>query len=345
MTVIVNPFDAGGFTLAEMSAAIQMLPNPYGRVGQLGLFAPEPISQRNVTIESIEGELRLLPAVAVGAPATVGTTDKREVRSFSVPHIPHNDVVLPEEVTGIRGLGLASAEDPLVTVMTRKLARMRAKHAQTLEYMRVNALLGITKDGAGNILYDWHKAFDIKKPEVDFVFGSTDDMVIHCTEVARQIEGNLKGEMMTSIHALVSPEFFDRLVAHKTVKEAYTFYQGTAGTNPLRDDVRRGFRFGSILFEEYFGTVTLADGTPVRLIPPREGVAFPLGTLDTFRTYFAPANLMEAVGTYGQELYAHQLARPNGTGVDIYTQSNPLPIVKRPALTVRLFSSNGWPAP
>ena len=67
MTVIVNPFDAGGFTLAEMSAAIQMLPNPYGRVGQLGLFAPEPISQRNVTIESIEGELRLLPAVAPGA--------------------------------------------------------------------------------------------------------------------------------------------------------------------------------------------------------------------------------------------------------------------------------------
>jgi len=154
MTVIVNPFDAGGFTLAEMSAAIQMLPNPYGRVGQLGLFAPEPISQRNVTIESIEGELRLLPAVAPGAPATVGTTDKRSVRSFAVPHIPHNDVVLPEEIQGIRGLGLAVGEDPLVTVMTRKLARMRAKHAQTLEYMRVNALSGITKDGAGNTLYD-----------------------------------------------------------------------------------------------------------------------------------------------------------------------------------------------
>jgi len=154
MTVIVNPFDAGGFTLAEMSAAIQMLPNPYGRVGQLGLFAPEPISQRNVTIESIEGELRLLPAVAPGAPATVGTTDKRSVRSFAVPHIPHNDVVLPEEIPGIRGLGLAAGEDPLVTVMTRKLARMRAKHAQTLEYMRVNALSGITKDGAGNTLYD-----------------------------------------------------------------------------------------------------------------------------------------------------------------------------------------------
>ena len=343
MTVIVNPFDAGGFTLAEMSAAIQMLPNPYGRVGQLGLFAPEPISQRNVTIESIEGELRLLPAVAPGAPATVGTTDKRKVRSFAVPHIPHNDVVLPEEIQGIRGLGLAAGEDPLVTVMTRKLVRMRAKHAQTLEYMRVNALLGITKDGAGNTLYDWHHEFDITKPEVDFKFAEAKgDMLTPCTAVARLIEESLKGEMMTSLHALVSPEFFDKLVGHESVKTAYTFYQGTAGTNPLRDDVRRGFRFGSILFEEYFGTVTLANGTSVRLIPPREGVAFPLGTLDTFRTYFAPANLMEAVGTYGQELYAHQLARPNGTGVDIYTQSNPLPIVKRPALTVRLHSSNGW---
>lgn len=342
MIVIVNPFDAGGFTLAEMSAAIQLLPNPYGRVGQLGLFAPEPISQRNVTIESIEGELRLLPSVALGAPATVGSTDKREVRSFAVPHIPHNDVVLPEEVQGIRGLGLASGQDPLVTVMTRKLARMRAKHAQTLEYMRVNALLGVTKDGAGNVLYDWHTAFGLTKKSVDFKFVEDKDLVIRCTQVARQIEENLKGEMMTSIHALVSPEFFDKLVGHESVAKAYTFYQGTAGTNPLKDDVRRGFRFGSILFEEYFGTVTLATGETARLIPEKEGIAFPLGTFDTFRTYFAPANLMEAVGTYGQELYAYQLARLNGTGIDIYTQSNPLPIVKRPALTVRLFSSNGW---
>ena len=342
MTVIVNPFAGSGFTLAEMTAAIQQLPNRYGRVGELGLFASEPISQRTVVIESVDGELRLLPSVQPGAPATVGTSEQRTLRSFVVPHIPHNDVILPAEVQGVRGFGAAANEDPLVTVMTRKLARMRAKHAQTLEYMRVNALLGVTKDGAGNVLYDWHTAFGLTKKSVDFKFAEDKDLVIRCTQVARQIEENLKGEMMTSIHALVSPEFFDKLVTHTSVEKAYTFAQGTAGTNPLKDDVRRGFRFGSILFEEYFGTVTLSTGDTVRLIPEKEGIAFPLGTFDTFRTYFAPANLMEAVGTYGQELYAHQLARPNGTGVDIYTQSNPLPIVKRPALTVRLFSSNGW---
>lgn len=342
MPVIVNPFAGSGFTLAEMTAAIQQLPNRYGRVGELGLFAPEPISQRTVVIESVDGELRLLPSVQPGAPATVGTSEQRTLRSFVVPHIPHNDVILPAEVQGVRGFGAAANEDPLVTVMTRKLARMRAKHAQTLEYMRVNALLGVTKDGAGQTIYDWHAEFGIARAQVDFAFGGNEDIMIRCTQVARHIEEHLKGETMSGIHALVSPEFFDALVKHKSVKDAYMFYQATTGSNPLRDDVRRGFRFGPIVFEEYFGTVTLANGQTERLIPAREGVAFPLGTMDTFRTYFAPANLMEAVGTYGQELYAYQVPRQDGSGIDIYTQSNPLPIVKRPALTVRLFSSNGW---
>ena len=38
--------------------------------------------------------------------------------------------------------------------------------------------------------------------------------------------------MMTTIHALVSPEFFDAWVIHKTVKEAYTFYQGHGWYQP-----------------------------------------------------------------------------------------------------------------
>ena len=59
------------------------------------------------------------------------------------------------------------------------------------------------------------------------------------------------------------------------------------------------------------------------------------------RAYAVPWRILPRV-KIGQELYAYQLARPNGTGIDIYTQSNPLPIVKRPALTVRLHSSTGW---
>ena len=41
MTVMLNPFDAGGYALAEMTQAINLLPNVYTRLGQLGLFRYE----------------------------------------------------------------------------------------------------------------------------------------------------------------------------------------------------------------------------------------------------------------------------------------------------------------
>ncbi|MCX8017230.1 MAG: major capsid protein [Rhodocyclaceae bacterium] len=337
MTVVVNPFVGQGFTLAEMTEAIQLLPAPKGRIAELGLFSEEPISQRSVLVESVEGELRLLPAVSPGAPATVAGRDVRKLRSFIVPHIPHDDVLLPEEVQGVRAFGRQEA-DPIAQVLTRKLAKMRAKHAATLEYMRAKALSGVLKDGSGATLYDWHAEFGIEKKSVDFKLGDANgDVMKACLAAARHIEENLFGESMSGVYALVSPEFFERLTAHKSVKDAYAFY---AATNPLRDDVRRGFRFGPIVFEEYAGSVTLSNGQTDRLIAQGEGIAFPLGTTSTFVTYFAPANLIETVNTLGEPLYARQTPRADGRGIDIFTESNPLPIVKRPALTVRLYSSN-----
>ncbi len=341
MAVIVNPFDAGGFTLAHMTRAINLIPNTYGKIQQLGLFSPEPVSQRTVILEMAEGELRLLPSRPVGSPATVGTSDKRTVRSFSIPHIPHNDVVLPEEVQGIRAFGMENGEDAIATVMARKLARMRLRHAQTLEYMMASALAGVTRDGDGNVIYDWFSEFGITRFQEDFVLGTSGtDVVEKCREIARHLEDSLHGESMSGIMALVSPGFFDKLIRHSAVKEAYKYQQVSEGANPLRNDLRKGFRFGDILFVEYAGTVTLANGTSAKLIPAGEGIAFPLGTTDTFSTFFAPANYMECVGTYGEELYAKQMLRDDGTGIDIFTQSNPLPVVKRPALTVRIHSSN-----
>lgn len=340
MPTIVNPFDAGGFTLADMTRAIQLIPNMYGRLNLMNLFPAEPLSQRTAIVEMSEGTLRLLPQKPVGGPATMGTTDKRKVRSFVVPHIPHNDVVLPEEVQGIRGFGLTNTQEALSTLMARKLLRMRQRHSQTLEYMRVKALSGITKDGTGETVYDWYHEFGIERTAVDFHLNQDTDMLQHCREISRHMEENLHGESMSRILALVSPEFFDRLIQHPSVKEAYKYFQSTnGGGNPLRDDVRAGFPFGSIVFQEYLGTVTLSNGKTDTLLTPGEGVAFPLGTMDTFSTFFAPSNFMEDVGAFGQELYAKQLLRPDDTGIDILTQSNPLPIVKRPALCVRLFSS------
>ncbi len=339
MPTITNPFDAGGYSLAEMTRAINILPNIYTRLGQLGLFRFEGITQRSVVIEAREGVLSLLPSVPLGAPATVGTREGRTMRSFAVPWIPHNDVILPADIQGVRAIGSGSDADPLVAVMTRKLTLMRNKHAQTREYMEINALRGIVKDGAGTTLYDYFTEFGIAQQQTDFVLGTAGTKVQQKVRgVLRQIETELKGETMTGVRALVSPEFFDKLIGHATVETAYQYY--ASGAQPLREDMRRAFPFAGILFEEYNASVTLSNGTTERLIPAGEGIAFPMGTIDTFTTYGAPANLIETANTVGLPLYARQLTRERGDGIDLLTEASILPVNKRPALAVRLFSSN-----
>jgi hypothetical protein len=278
--------------------------------------------------------------VPLGGPATVAGRDTRAMRSFTVPWIPHDDVITPQDIQGVRGFGVADAADPLATVMERKLTRMRIKHAQTREFMEVNALRGIVRDGAGTTLYDYFAEFGITRLETDFVLGTASTNVqAKIRAVLRQVETELKGETMSGVLALVSPEFFDKLIGHAKVEDAWKYFSST-GAQPLREDTRRRFPFGGIVFEEYNATVTLSTGATETLIPAGEGIAFPLGTTDTFVTFGAPANLVETVNTVGLPIYARQLARPDGSAIDVKTEASILPVNKRPRLAVRIFSSN-----
>ncbi|MBZ0130598.1 MAG: major capsid protein [Rhodobacteraceae bacterium] len=340
MTITRNPFDTGGYSLAEMTQAINILPNLYTRLGQIGLFRFEGVTQRSIVIEQREGVLSLLPSVPLGAPATVGNREARSMRSFALPWIPHDDVILPADVQGMPALGLSDATDPLVEVMNRKLTLMRRKHAQTREYMEMNALRGIVKDGAGTTLYDYFAEFGLAQISVDFVFGTAATNVQSKVRTTlRGIEDNLLGETMTTAHALVSSEFFDKLISHPKTEDAYKFFSATGG-QPLREDMRRAFPFAGILFEEYNGSVTLSNGTSERLIPTGEGIAFPMGTFDTFTTYGGPANLLDTANTIGLPLYARQMIDAKGRWIDLMTEASILPVNKRPRLAIRLFSSN-----
>ncbi|MBZ0130442.1 MAG: major capsid protein [Rhodobacteraceae bacterium] len=340
MTITRNPFDTGGYSLAEMTQAINILPNLYTRLGQIGLFRFEGVTQRSIVIEQREGVLSLLPSVPLGAPATVGNREARSMRSFALPWIPHDDVILPADVQGMPALGLSDAADPLVEVMNRKLTLMRRKHAQTREYMEMNALRGIVKDGAGTTLYDYFSEFGLTQISVDFVFGTAATNVQSKVRTTlRGIEDNLLGETMTTAHALVSSEFFDKLISHPKTEDAYKFFSATGG-QPLREDMRRAFPFAGILFEEYNGSVTLSNGTSERLIPTGEGIAFPMGTFDTFTTYGGPANLLDTANTIGLPLYARQMIDAKGRWIDLMTEASILPVNKRPRLAIRLFSSN-----
>jgi hypothetical protein len=329
-----NPFHNPAFSVSALTTAINLLPNQYGRLDELNLFPIKPVRTRQVTVEERNGVLSLLPTQPVGSPGSVGKRGKRALRAFNVPHIPHEDVVLPEEVVGVRAFGTETDLETIAGVMADHLQTMRNKHAITLEHLRIGALKGVILDADGSELANLFDIFNIRPETFNFQLSNQDlDPRKKCLDLKRYMSASLKGERMSSIHVLVSPEFFDALTGHKLVKEAYARWQEGAA---LRDDMRTDFRLAGIRFEEYTGEASDPEGTSRRFIAEGEGHAFPLGTLDTFATYVAPADFNETVNTLGQLLYSKQAPRKFDRGTDLHTQSNPLPMCHRPALLVKL---------
>ena len=338
-----NPFENPGFSMASLTAAINLLPNRYGRLEQLNLFPPKPVRTRQIIVEEYAGRLNLLPTRAPGSPGTVGERGKRNLRSFVIPHIPHDDVVLPEEVQGLRAFGSETEMEAIGGVMARHLETMRNKHAITLEHLRMGALKGKILDADGSELVDLFDEFDITAQSVSFEFSTAADngqIKTACLELLGLMEDGLTGEFSTGVHVLCSTEFFRALTTHKEVKTAYQNWQQGA---VLINDMRSGFSYSGITFEEYRGQASFvqADGTlgARRFIAAGEAHAFPVGTVDTFATYFAPADFNETVNTIGQPLYAKQEPRKFDRGTDLHTQSNPLPMCHRPGVLIKLVAA------
>jgi hypothetical protein len=338
MDEILNPFEAdNAFNMASLCAAVDILPNNYGRVNQLGLFTDVGVTQRTVIIDERNGVLNILKTMPVGAPGQQNKIGKRGVRSFVIPHIPLDDVIRPEEYAGIRTFGQPVGLETLASVMNTHLQAAKDKFSLTIEYLRMGALKGIILDADVSTLYNLYTEYGISAKTVAFALTtSTTDVAAKCREVVRHIEDNLKGEVSTGVRALVDADFFDALIGHAEVQKFWLNHSAALNLAGSGDDPRKNFNFGGITWEEYRGTGTDADGNTRKFITQNEGHCFPVGTMNTFKTIYAPGNFLEAVNTPGIPIYAKQAIEQMGRWVDLHIESNPLPICLRPAVLVKV---------
>jgi len=330
--MIVDPFK-DGFTLTELTQAINVLPNMYGRVNELNLFTPRPLTSPSALIELRDGVLTLVQTTAWGGVPPKSTTGKRKSISFSIPHTPLEDTVLATDIIGIRSFGTDNQLETIAGKVNDKLQAMKNKIDQTMEWRKMGALKGIVYDADGTtVLENYFDAFGITAKQVNFALSNANtDVRGKCMEVVRYIEDNLLGETMTKVHVLVSQEFFDDLIAHPNVQKAYEGYAEAA--QKLGGDLRKGFTFGGLTFEEYRGIV----GNK-RFIADGRGHAFPIGTYETFSNYLAPADFVETVNTLAMPYYSRQQNKDFNRGIDLHVQANQLPLVARPATIVELIA-------
>ncbi|MEI7635892.1 MAG: major capsid protein [Syntrophus sp. (in: bacteria)] len=344
MALILNPFEADdAFNMVSLTQSINILPNKYGRVGQLGIFPDKGVRTRTIVVEEQNGVLNLLPTAPVGAPGVQNKLGKRIVRSFTIPHIPLDDAILPQEYEGIRAFGSENEMASLASIMNDHLQAARNKFDITLEHLRMGALKGIILDADGSTLYNLYTEFGISAKTVYFTLGTTTTSVAaKCREVIRHIEDNLKGEVYTGVRCLCHENFFDALINHAEVTKYYLNH--VAALALVGGDPRKGFTFAGITFEEYRGTATDKDGNTRAFIDSTaspvmgEGHCYPEGTSQSFNTIYAPGDFIETVNTIGIPLYAKQETGKFGRRVDLHIQSNPLPICYRPALLVKVAS-------
>lgn len=329
----LNVFDQDAFSCMELTQGVVRMPNLYGRIGELGLFNDHGVSTTSVMIEMKDGILNLLPPTQRSGAATVNKTGKRKVVPIAIPNYTLSDVVLPDEVQNVRAFGSTDGMETVFNRVAEKLQTMKNKHDITLEHLRAGAIQGQIRDDQGQVMYDLFDIFGVNEISVDFDFGNSAAQVDEaCRSVAYEIEDNLKGENMTYVHGLCDRVFFENLVKHPSMKEAYHAYQGST---PYRNDMRMRFEFQNLVFEVYNGKVSNAEGQVFPLIPQNTCRFFPMGTMETFYTYYAPGDFEEAVNTIGLPYYAKQAPDEFNRSRKLLTQTNPLPICLRPEILVK----------
>src|SRR5262245_57831808 len=132
----IDIFNSNAFSTVELTNAINVVPNTFGRLQQMNLFPGRGVRTTTVALERKNGVLNLLPTGERGAPGTVGAVGKRDLRHFEVSHILHSDSVLADDVQNVRAFGSENQMQAVQELVNEKLTTMRAKHDITLEYHR-----------------------------------------------------------------------------------------------------------------------------------------------------------------------------------------------------------------
>jgi hypothetical protein len=326
---LLNVFNQDAFGALALTRMVNDITPTYNRLGDLGLFTEEGVSQRLVGIDFDPTTNQLLPQSSWGGPGVANKTGRANTRGYNVPHFPVHDNVLAADIQGRRQPGTNMTLSMQVLV-AKKMAEIKRKLEQTREWMRLGVLkAGLVKDGNGDTILDIYGDFGIAQDTTSLVLGAAGtDVAGKINTVKRKIDQALRGEMMTEYVSLCSDTFYDALTSHANVKAAFQYY--TVNGQNLAGDYRvRGFRFGEVTWINYTGSVTDSKAAAQKMIADDEAYVFPLGTT-VFREFLAPADYIETVNTDGLPFYAKQERMDFDKGIKIECQSNPLPFCAKP---------------
>ena len=318
-----------GFTLSEMTAAINELPHLPSMLGDDGLFEYGGVSTTIVNVEKQGQTLALVSSKPRGGGGGEIGRYNRNLRPFNLVHLPLDDRIMADEVQGVRQFGSDSMLTPIEQRRNEVMALGVRRFDFTMEYHRVGCLKGQVLDADGTtVLHDMFTEFGVVQNTIDFVLDNTATEVrAKCNQAIDAIEDELGGTPWTDLVAYCGRTFWETLITHKAVKETYLAQVQAA---QLRGNPTEMLDFGAVKWKKYRGA---ANGS--QMIGTNDAYIVPRGVPGLLLGRFGPADYWDTVNTPGLPLYAKGIPMANGKGWDIEMQSNPIHLLTRPRAVIR----------
>lgn len=336
-----------GFELIEWTDEILNVDNEAQLIGGMNLFRTQGTTQTSIVFDKSYNDITLLPQVSRRAKETTKGSD-RKVDQFALPlgHFHHSDYISNEDIQSFRMIGTEASPETLANVRIQKLTDMRSRVDQTLEYMKLQAIKGICATPDGVVLADMFTEFGIAQTTIDFDLGdATTDVNAKISELKRTLQTNLKtGGVIGGINVIVDTDFFDKLVSHNQIRQAYLYYASQRDVN--REATNQFMSWGSVdqftykgvTFMTYDHVFKLPDNTTEAAVAANTGHVIPV-VRDLFRGYYGPSRKLSTANQVGREMFAYEFTDPKDEFHEMQVETSPLFFCTQPQVLIKLISS------
>lgn len=313
-------------SLQALTAALEDIPHVPTLLGDSGLFEYAGVTTTYIEVERENNTLSLVQTSARGVSGKPIGRNLRNLRKLDTVHIQLNDAIYADEVQNVRQFGTQNTPEPLEMRVTAVMTKGRQRIDLTLENHRVGALKGIVYDADGTTpLLNLFTEFGVAQNTLSFDLGTaTTDVRSKCDTAENMLVDELQGLSYTGREAWVGRNFWQALVAHKSVRDTF-LNQPQSGL--LRQGMGTVLDFGGILWRKYNG--------PVQMIGADEAYIVPRGVPGLFLGRFAPGDYADTVNTMGLPMYAVGELLDKGKGWDVEMQSNPIHLCTRPRAVIK----------
>jgi hypothetical protein len=349
---------SNGNKLVDWTEEVQEIDNQFGLLNGMNIFKSKGTSQESVIFEKEYKSSTLIPQTSRrGKPHSKGRDRQADVFSLALPYFSTEDDITASDLQGQREIGTEAGAKTLAKAIATKMEDMRVNIDQTKEFMQLEAIKGITVDPEGRIIADMFSEFGLTKSdyEVDWQLSETtfdiDDAI---RKLKRTLAKNAKqGTGINGFSVLVSPEFFDKVVSHPRIREAYMQY-AVVGAN---SDVVRGnlqsyeqwgvvdhFAHQGVNFLSYDAEFNAPDHPDavdgvVRGIAANEAHTLATGVRDLYRGYYGPANTLSGANAVGQELFMYQWDDPKDKYITMEAEMSPLYVCMKPPMCIKITAT------